>query len=158
MAKRFEKEIKTAEQQMAFEAVQACKAEMDQIDVEIRKQFAKMSEVEGKYAIGKETGDYIDPHFRPWHYVYATEEDKTRENEEIKAINLTITALQTKKYDLMDKHEALEDKLCITLWGYGIKTYQAHKMLKAKRKALEEKRREIAELEQEIKALENEVG
>ena len=67
MAKRFEKEIKTAEQQMAFEAVQACKAEMDQIDVEIRKQFAKMSEVEGKYAIGKETGDYIDPHFRPGH-------------------------------------------------------------------------------------------
>ena len=158
MAKRFNKEITTAEQKMAFEAVKACKEAMDKIDVEIKKQHAKASETEGKYAIGKENDAYYDPHFRSWHYVYATEADQDRERAEIKEISNAIVALQAQKYELMNQYETLQDALCITLWGYGIKTYNAYQALIAKRKQAEELRKELAELESEIALLENEIN
>jgi hypothetical protein len=159
MTKMFNKEIKTPEQIQLYEAINANKREATSVEKLIRQSFKEYSDIEGKYANGKQDDPYTDGHFRSWFYTYAEESDKQKEREEQELYYKNIIdPLKAKLCFLTKEREELENKLCIALWGYGKEIYAKYQQLKADRKKLASLLEQVAFLEERISITEKELG
>lgn len=155
----FNKEIKTSEQIKLYEAINENKKETASAEKLLQQLFKGYSDIEGKYANGKQDDPYADGHFRPWFYTYAKESDKQREREEQEVYyKNTIDPLKAKLRFLIKEREELENKLCIALWGYDKKIYAKYQSLKADRKELASLLEQVAFLEERISITEKELG
>lgn len=124
------------------------------LKAEALDNFAKMREMRGKYAVSEVRSDRIDMRYDCSEYVYASEEDKAREETEIEAFRKEkVEALHIEIDELERKLIDMNNELCIALHGYGVEEYERIQLKKRYAKAIEEHEREIARLKKEMEKI-----
>lgn len=135
-------------------AIKESEKRLNALKAEALDNFAKMREMKGKYAVSTVRSDRVDMQYDCSEYVYASEEDRAREEAEIEAFRKeNVEALHIEIDELERKLIDMNNELCIALHGYGVEEYEKIQRRKRYEKAIEEHEKEIARLKEEMERI-----
>lgn len=127
--------------------------------VELEKQekenFLEYVKMEGKYSIGTVTDSWrTGQGFRGYDYKYPSQEAKAKERAEREAYYAeNIMPLRPRISELSKQAWALDEPLCIAVWGYGVKEYGLRTRLAEAEKELAEQIACVEELRKQLEEL-----
>ena len=155
MARKFNKTITTPEQMALHAECNRIWEERKAVEKKEHENFITYCRMEGKYAIGTVADPYAGQGMRGYDYKYPSDEMRAKEVAERQAYYAEhIRPLTEKSSELLRQYDAVEEKLCIALWGFGRELYHSKQSLKRAEKELAEQmatveywKNKIAELE-----------
>ena len=137
MAKKFNKTITTPEQIALHAECNRIWEERKAVEKQEKENFLTYCQMEGKYSLGTVADPYAGQGFRGYDYRYPSEEVKAKEFAERQAYYATnVRPLTEKSSELLRQYNAVEEALCIALWGFGIELYHCKQSLKRAEKEL----------------------
>ena len=121
--KRFNKTV-TKEAMPIVESITAKKEEIERLNEQISENRDTYWKMEGKYGKKKLDTDYIDYHYRTYTFVYESEEVEEKEKlERIAYYEENVNGLRVRQKEIKKEILALEEDLCVALWGFGTEEY-----------------------------------
>jgi hypothetical protein len=157
MAKKIKKFGKVInDNPMAMEIYTKQRDLLDQV-AELEKQekinFLAYTKMEGMYSIGTVSDPLAGQGFRGYNYEYPNQETRAKEREEREAYyEANVMPLRQKINELNKQAWALDEPLCIAIYGYGTEEYRMRTRLE---EAEEELAQQIAYVEKLRKELED---
>ena len=126
--------------------------EIEELEKQEDINFMTYVKMEGMYAIGT-TPDYCGGQgSRGYAYKYANQEIKAKENKEREAYRAEyVTPLTKRIKELKDKVYALENSLCIAIWGFSKEEYYLRKRLASAEEELTYQLSYVENLREELK-------
>lgn len=154
--RRFDKVINDNPEAMAiYEEQQAYRAEAKTLDEECDKLFRVYFKMEGKYSIGTMDDPWGGQGTRGFMYKYPSDEVKKQEENEREAYYKEhIAPVKKRMEDLRNKACALEESLCIAVWGFGTDRFTLQHNLQIAEKELAGQIAYVEELREKLKKLE----
>lgn len=124
-------------------------AELEKQEKENSLVYVKM---EGKYSIGTVTDPWcVGQGFRGYDYKYSSPEILAKEQAERHAYYVeNITPLQRRISELNKQIWALDEHLCVAVWGYGVEEYRAQARLAEAEKELAQQIAYVEQLKKEL--------
>ena len=154
--RRFNKVIDTPEALTIYNEQQAYFNEAKHLEEQQTKHFRIYCDMEGKYSLGIVSDPYAGQGFRGYDYKYPSQEVKAKECAEREAYYAEhITPLDKQIHELNTKAWALEEALCIALWGFGQEHYRIKCNLEDAEKELAEQIAYVEKLRKQLEKLEN---
>jgi hypothetical protein len=153
--RRFDKVIDTPEALAIYNEQRAYSDEIKRLEVQKKEHFRIYCDMEGKYSLGTISDPYAGQGFRGYDYKYPSQEVKAKECAEREAYYTEhITPLNERIHELNTKVWALEETLCIALWGFGQEHYRIKHNLENAEKELAEQIAYVEKLREQLKNLE----
>ena len=152
MAKAYDKKIITPEQITIYNSLKRNKAEIKELEKELKEHYYVCHQIEGKYSIGTKTDPWAGQGCRGFYYEYKSSEDKQREiEEEEKYYNTYIKPLKEKISSLNKECSKLNETLCVALWGFGTEKYYLTQRKIGYEKKLKHYQELIAYIDEQLK-------
>lgn len=153
--KRFGKVINTPEALAIYNERQLCCNKIERLEEQEEEYFRTYWEMEGKYSLGTIPDPYAGQGFRGYSYQYPSQEIKAQENTEREAYyRQYIVPLKEQIKELRLKTSALDENLCIALWGFGREYYDIKCDLAKAEKELAEQIEYVEYLKKQLKKFE----
>lgn len=154
--KKFGKVINTPEALAIYNEQQTYFEEIKQLEETKREYLHIYYDMEGKYAFGTVADPYAGQGGRGYDYKYLRQEDKEKEWAERQAYYTEYIAPLHKRIDTLNKKAlALEEALCVALWGFGTSHYHIKRDLETAEKKLAEQIVYVEKLRKKLAELEN---
>jgi hypothetical protein len=127
---------------------------------ELKKQedehFLVYVEMEGKYSIGTVADPWAGQGFRGYDYKYPSQEIKAKEQAERDAYYAAnIMPLRDKINELSEQAWALDEPLCVAVWGYGTEEHRVRARLTGAEDELAYQIAYIERLKKELAEIQN---
>jgi hypothetical protein len=132
---------------------------LDQV-AELKKQedehFLVYVKMEGKYSLGTVADSWADQGMRGYDYKYPSQEIKAKEQAERDAYYAAnIMPLRDKINELSEQAWALDEPLCVAVWGYGTEEYRVRARLTGAEDELAYQIAYIERLKKELAEIQN---
>jgi hypothetical protein len=115
------------------------------------EHFLVYVKMEGMYSLGTVADPYAGQGFRGYDYKYPSQEIKAREQAERDAYYAAnVKPLRQKIDELKKQAWALEEPLCIAIWGFGREEYNLRDRLERAEKELAEQIAYVERLKKEL--------
>jgi hypothetical protein len=127
-------------------------------DLEKQKDehFLVYVKMEGMYSIGTVADPYAGQGFRGYDYKYPSQEIRAKEQAERNAYyEEHLAPLRERIGELQKEAWALEEPLCIAVWGFGQEHYRIKHNLEAAEKELAQQIAYVERLKKELAEIEN---
>lgn len=153
--KRFGKVINTSEALAIYNEWQICCNEIKRLEEQVDEYYRIYWEMEGKYSLGTIPDPYAGQGSRGYSYQYPSQEIKAQENTEREVYyRQYIAPLKEQIKELRIKASALDENLCIALWGFGREYYNIKCNLAKAEKELAEQIEYVEQLKKQLKNFE----
>lgn len=150
--KRFGKVVNTPETLAIYNEQQICRNEINRLEEQEEEHFRTYWKMEGKYSIGTISDPYAGQGSRGYSYQYPSQEVKAQENTEREVYyKQYIAPLKEQIKELRIKASALDENLCIALWGFGREYYNIKCNLAKAEKELAEQIEHVEYLKKQLK-------
>jgi hypothetical protein len=132
---------------------------LDQV-AELKKQedehFLVYVEMEGKYSLGTVADPWAGQGFRGYDYKYPSQEIRAKEQAERDAYYAAnIMPLRDKINELSEQAWALDEPLCVAVWGYGTEEHRVRARLAGAEDELAYQIAYIERLKKELAEIQN---
>ena len=153
--KKFGKIIETPEVLAIYNEQQGYFNEVNRLKEQAKEYFRTYYDMEGKYSIGV-TSDFCGGQgSRGYNYEYADQEIRAQEYTERETYYIKyIAPLKEQIHELNTKAWALDETLCIALWGFGQEHYRIKRNLEKAEKELAEQIDYVEQLRKQLERLE----
>lgn len=126
--------------------------QVTELEKQRKEHFIAHRKMEGMYSLGTVPDPWAGQGMRGYNYKYPSQEVKAKENAERQAYYTThIEPLNCKIDELHKQAFALEEPLCIAVWGFGREEYNLRNELARTEKELAELTAYVEELRKELK-------
>jgi hypothetical protein len=126
-----------------------------ELEKQENEHFLAYEKMEGMYALGIVADPWAGQGFRSYDYKYPSQEMRTKEDAERQAYYTThIEPLTRKINELRKQVFALEEPLCVAIWGFGRKEYNLRDKLARAEEELAEQIAYVEKLRRELEEME----
>ena len=152
---RFGKVINTPEALTIYNERQICCNEIQHLENQVTEHYRIYWEMEGKYSLRTISDPYASQGSRRYSYQYPSQEIKAQENTEREVYyRQYIKPLKKQIDELRLKISALDENLCIALWGFGREYYDIKCNLAKAEAELAEQIEYVEQLKKQLKNFE----
>jgi hypothetical protein len=125
-----------------------------ELEKQENEHFLVYEKMEGMYALGTMADPWAGQGFRGYDYKYPSQEIKAKEDTERQAYYAThIKPLTRKINELREQVFALEEPLCVAIWGFGRKEYNLRDKLARAEEELAEQIVYVEKLRRELEEM-----
>jgi hypothetical protein len=127
-----------------------------ELEKQEKENFLVYVKMEGMYSTGTVTDPWAGQGFRGYDYKYPSQEIKAKEQAERDAYySANIMPLRQKISELSKQAWALDESLCIAVWGFGQERYRIMRNLEEAEKELAHQFAYVEELRKQLEESEN---
>lgn len=138
-----------------YQEYKALRKQKDDLEKQCHDNFIVYCNMEGKYAQGTTPDLFAGQGCRGYDYKYATPEDKNKEIVERDIYyKANIQPLKTQINELQEKLFALNESICVALWGFSSDEYYLRDALAKAEKELAQQIEVVKDLQEKIKKFE----
>ena len=126
-----------------------------ELEKQEKENFLVYIKMEGMYSIGTVADPWVGQGFRGYDYKYPSQEVRAKEQAERDAYySANIMPLRHKIEELRKQAWALDEPLCVAVWGYGTEEHRVRTRLTEAEKELAQQIAYVEQLKKELAELE----